>query len=72
MIELTTVASQIPLSSASYPEWSATVGLAPSTYFEFKFIRHEKDGSIKWEGGSNRNFTTPASGSSSIKAVWKV
>jgi alpha-amylase len=52
--------SAILLSSAAYPTWRGPIDLAPSTGFEYKFVK--KDGSnVVWETGSNRTYTTPAS-----------
>ncbi len=50
--------------------WSTTVSLPDSTYFEYKFIAKNATGFVIWEPGSNHNYTTPASGSSSIPNTW--
>ncbi|KIY45802.1 glycoside hydrolase [Fistulina hepatica ATCC 64428] len=64
-------ASSIALSSATYPVWRINVTLDPSTYFEYKFIRREANGSIVWESDPNRVATTPVSGYLDIIAEWR-
>ncbi|MFC6750341.1 CBM20 domain-containing protein [Deinococcus aquaticus] len=45
--------------------WKTTVSLPPSVAAQFKFIKKPGDSgtSLTWEGGSNRAYTAPASGS---------
>ncbi|KAI0052805.1 carbohydrate-binding module family 20 protein [Auriscalpium vulgare] len=62
--------SAIPLSSASYPTWTATVDLPGSTAFEYKFIRIN-GGSVSWESDPNRMLTTPPSGTQSTSSSWR-
>jgi hypothetical protein len=54
--------SAVKLSPADYPTWSVTLSLPASTTFEYKFVKRDGSGTIVWEGGDNRTFTTPASG----------
>jgi alpha-amylase len=54
--------SAVLLSSASYPVWSGTINLPPSTSIEYKYIKKDGSGNVTWESGANRVFTTPASG----------
>jgi glucoamylase len=61
----------IPLSAATYPVWSAAVSLPASTYFEYKYIKKNPDGSITWESDPNNNYTTPASGSVTLNDTWR-
>ncbi|KAB8141050.1 ATPase [Chloroflexia bacterium SDU3-3] len=64
--------SAILLSSASYPVWTGTVSLPPSTAIEYKYIKKDSAGNVTWESGANRAFTTPASGTVSRTAeTWK-
>ncbi len=63
-------ASAIPLSSATYPVWSATVTLPANTAVEYKFIKKNSDGSITWESGANRTLTTGTS-AITVTATWK-
>lgn len=51
--------------SGSTCTWKTTVSLPPSVAAQFKFIKKPGDSgaSVTWEGGSNRSYTTPASGS---------
>jgi alpha-amylase len=63
--------SAIPLSSANYPVWSTTISLSPNTYFEYKYIVKGSFGNVTWESGSNRSYTTGASGSVTLNDAWK-
>jgi alpha-amylase len=51
-------ANAIPLSSATYPVWAATVSLPANTSFQYKYIKKNPDGSIIWESDPNRSDTT--------------
>ncbi|KAJ6547108.1 glycoside hydrolase superfamily [Mycena capillaripes] len=44
--------------SSTNADWKLTVALPPGTSFEYKFIK--VSGSVTWESGSNRVYTTPA------------
>ncbi|KAK6442114.1 glycoside hydrolase 15 protein [Oleoguttula sp. CCFEE 5521] len=46
--------------SDSYPNWQRTVNLPPSTSLYFKYIKYHVDGSLEYEGGSDRPYTVPA------------
>jgi glucoamylase len=52
----------IRLSPSGYPIWSKTVSLPANTPFEYKYVKRSDAGSTVWESGTNRSFTTPASG----------
>ncbi|MCF6471531.1 glycosidase [Nonomuraea sp. MG754425] len=60
----------VPLSSAGYPVWSATVTLPANTSFEYKFIKKDASGNVTWESGGNRVHTTGSS-ATTIDATWK-
>lgn len=61
----------IAMSSASYPTWTTTVDLAPGTSIEYKFITRDASGTVTWENGSNRTYTTGSSGSVTLSSTWK-
>ena len=63
--------SAILLSSANYPLWSVTLDLPMSTYVGYKYIKKDGSGTVTWESGSNRAFTTPASGSTTLNDTWE-
>jgi alpha-amylase len=64
--------SAIALSSASYPVWRGTVNIAPSTAFEYKFIKKDSSGTVTWESGSNRTYTTGTTPcTATISTSWK-
>ncbi|KAG8715176.1 hypothetical protein FRC09_016844 [Ceratobasidium sp. 395] len=58
-------------STTAYPTWSASIALPPNAAFEYKHIRKETNGTIIYESGSNRVYTTPGSGSATISNTWK-
>jgi chitodextrinase len=63
--------SAIQLSPANYPTWSVTLSLPGSTAIEYKYIKKDCSGNVTWESGSNRLYTTPATGSGTINDTWK-
>ncbi|GGZ43652.1 carbohydrate-binding module family 20 domain-containing protein [Streptomyces poonensis] len=52
----------VPLSSASYPTWSATVILPANTGVEYKYIVKAANTPVVWESGPNRTTVTPPTG----------
>ncbi|PBK75128.1 glucoamylase [Armillaria solidipes] len=58
------------LNTDNYPTWSITLDLPASTTFQYKYIR-KFNGAVTWESDPNRQFTTPASGSSVINDSWR-
>ncbi|KAK0504262.1 glucoamylase [Armillaria luteobubalina] len=58
------------LNTDNYPTWSITLDLPASITFQYKFIR-KFNGAVTWESDPNREFTTPASGSSVINDSWR-
>ncbi|WFE40809.1 carbohydrate-binding module family 20 domain-containing protein [Micromonospora sp. WMMD998] len=64
-------ANAVALSPATYPIWRATVDLPPNTAVEYKYVRKNPDGTVTWESGANRTFTTPAGGTRSNTDTWR-
>ncbi|GAB7044790.1 MULTISPECIES: carbohydrate-binding module family 20 domain-containing protein [Catenuloplanes] len=64
-------ASAVPLSSAGYPVWSGTVTLPPNTAIEYKYLKKDANGTVTWESGGNRTFTTGAGGATIRSESWK-
>jgi alpha-amylase len=60
-------AKALPLSSAAYPTWRATVGLPPATAVQYKYIKKNGD-QVIWESDPNRSRTTASSAPCS--ATW--
>ena len=63
-------AGAVAMSSAAYPVWSVTVTLPANTAIEYKFIKKNPDGTVTWESGANRTYTT-GTGAATITATWK-
>ncbi|MFI2710692.1 carbohydrate-binding module family 20 domain-containing protein [Micromonospora sp. NPDC018662] len=64
-------ANAVALSPATYPVWRATVDLPPNTAVEYKYVKKNPDGSVTWESGANRSFTTPAGGTRAATDTWR-
>ncbi|MUG67971.1 alpha-amylase [Paenibacillus campinasensis] len=53
-----------------YPTWYYDVSVPAGQTIEFKFLK--KQGStVTWEGGANRTFTTPTSGTATVNVNWQ-
>lgn len=47
------------MHNPNYPEWFLPVAVPTDTQLEFKFVKMADDGTVTWESGSNRTFTSP-------------
>jgi alpha-amylase len=63
--------SAIALSSAGYPTWSGTVTLPANTAVQYKYIKKNPDGTITWEGSSNRTANSGSGGSLTLNDSWR-
>lgn len=54
-----------------YPDWYYDSNVPAGTTLEFKFIKIDETGAVTWESGSNRQYTTPTSGTDEYVDVWK-
>ncbi|MBX6385776.1 MAG: IPT/TIG domain-containing protein [Microbispora sp.] len=55
----------------NYPTWFDVASVPASSTVQYKYIIIRSDGSVIWEGGSNHQITTPASGSTgSVTDGW--
>ncbi|MGW1804073.1 carbohydrate-binding module family 20 domain-containing protein [Streptomyces sp. NPDC002078] len=61
----------VPLSSASYPNWSRLVIVPKSTTFEYKYLKKDGSGNVTWEAGTNRPYTTGSSSGYTTSIAWK-
>jgi len=59
-------ANAVPLSSATYPVWRATVTLPPGTAVQYKYIKRAGS-TVIWESDPNRSRSAP---STSCTATW--
>ncbi|BBH71570.1 hypothetical protein ACTI_82550 [Actinoplanes sp. OR16] len=64
-------ANAIPLSAAAYPAWSRTVAVPQSTTFQYKYIKKDAAGTVTWESGSNRSYTTGTAPAYTANDTWK-
>ncbi|EED14995.1 glucan 1,4-alpha-glucosidase, putative [Talaromyces stipitatus ATCC 10500] len=57
-------ANAIALSASKYTTsnnlWYVTINLPAGTTFQYKYIRKESDGTVKWESDPNRSYTVPS------------
>ncbi|MEH1013979.1 carbohydrate-binding module family 20 domain-containing protein [Micromonospora sp. CPCC 206060] len=64
-------ANAVPLTAQGGDVHRGTVELPKSTAVEYKFIKKTPSGSVTWESGSNRVFTTPASGDYALTETFR-
>ena len=67
----------VALSAQNYTStnnlWFVTVGLPASASFQYKYIRKQQDGSVRYESDPNRSYTVPANcaGSATQSDTWR-
>ena len=59
------------LSSGGYPVWSTTVWLPKSTAIQYKYIKKNQDGTVTWEGSSNRTANTGTGSTLTLNDTWR-
>jgi len=59
------------LSSAGYPLWSTTVWLPKNTAIQYKYIKKNPDGTVTWEGSSNRTANTGTGSTLTLNDSWR-
>ncbi|TVY22327.1 Alpha-amylase A type-3 [Lachnellula hyalina] len=70
-------ANALALSAANYtasnPQWSVTVSMAPGTAVLYKFIKVGSGGSVAWEADPNRSYTVPVgcAAAAMVRDVWQ-
>jgi alpha-amylase len=64
-------AAAVPLSSAAYPVWRATVALPASATFSYKYLKKNPDGSVIWESDPNRSASTGTGSTLTINDSWR-
>jgi glucoamylase len=63
-------ANAVPLSSATYPIWRGTVNLPANTSVQYKYIK-KNGGTVIWETGANRTFSTTTACSVTLNDTWR-
>jgi len=61
----------VALSSAGYPIWSGSVNLPAGTAIEYKYLKKDSSGTVTWESGSNRTYSTGTASAYSTADTWK-
>lgn len=64
-------ARAVPLSSAAYPVWRASVTLPAGSTVQYKYVRKDAAGVVTWESGANRTVTVPSSGTLTLNDTWR-
>jgi alpha-amylase len=59
------------LSSTGYPVWSTTVWLPKSTAIQYKYLKKNPDGSVTWEGSTNRTVNTGTGSTLTVNDSWR-
>jgi hypothetical protein len=50
----------------NYPQWFLPISVPVNTTFQFKFIKKDASGTVTWETGGNRTFTSASGASATI------
>jgi len=58
-------------SSGGYPTWSTTVWLPKNTAIQYKYIKKNPDGTVTWEGSSNRTANTGSGSTLTLNDSWR-
>ena len=58
------------MSPLHYPDWEVSVQLAPSTRYEYKFVKVNGSGGVLWESIPNRSFQAPQKGAVTLEGTW--
>ncbi|ROO88814.1 alpha-amylase [Actinocorallia herbida] len=64
-------AHAIPLLSAGYPVWSRLAIVPKNTAFQYKYLKKDANGTVTWESGANRSFSTGSGGAHTASDTWK-
>jgi len=59
------------LSSGGYPVWSTTIWLPKNTAIQYKYIKKNPDGTVTWEGSSNRTANTGTGSTLTLNDTWR-
>jgi glycogen operon protein len=63
-------AAALPLAPTAYPTWTGTALLPPGQTIAYKFIKVQGS-AVVWEGGGNRSYVVPASGTGATGGSWQ-
>ncbi|WP_416904892.1 carbohydrate-binding module family 20 domain-containing protein [Micromonospora echinospora] len=47
------------------------MNLPPNTAVEYKYLKKNADGTVTWEGGGNRSFSTSSGGTVTRTDTWR-
>lgn len=67
----------VALSANNYTSsnnlWYVTISFPVGTRFQYKYVRKEQDGSVRWESDPNRSYTVPGNcaGSATESDTWR-
>ncbi|WP_436529191.1 carbohydrate-binding module family 20 domain-containing protein [Actinoplanes sp. HUAS TT8] len=64
-------ADAIPLTASGSSAWSRTVIVPQSTSFTYKYLKKDAAGTVTWESGSNRSYSTGTATSYTVSDTWK-
>ncbi|BCY12986.1 carbohydrate-binding module family 20 domain-containing protein [Actinoplanes sp. L3-i22] len=64
-------ADAIPLTATSSSAWSRAVIVPQSTSFEYKYLKKDAAGTVTWESGSNRTYSTGTATAYTVSDTWK-
>jgi glucoamylase len=67
----------VALSAQNYTSsnnlWFVAIDLPAGSAFQYKYIRKQSDGSVRWESDPNRSYTVPANckGEATMNDNWR-
>ncbi|HTZ45306.1 MAG TPA: carbohydrate-binding module family 20 domain-containing protein [Jatrophihabitans sp.] len=59
------------LAANAYPVWKTTVWLPKNTAIQYKYVKKNPDGSVTWEGSSNRTANTGSGSTLALNDSWR-
>ena len=59
------------MCSSDLPAWSRAVIVPQSTSFQYKYLKKDAAGTVTWESGSNRTYSTGTASAYTVSDTWK-
>ncbi|UTR08279.1 alpha-amylase family glycosyl hydrolase [Alkalihalobacillus sp. LMS6] len=53
-----------------YPTWYYDISVPAGKKVEYKYIKKDQNGNVVWQSGNNRSYTTPNSGTDTVRTDW--
>ncbi len=53
-----------------YPTWYYDISVPAGKNLEYKYIKKDQNGNVVWQGGNNRTYTSPTTGTDTVMINW--